>query len=151
MRLAKGETKHIKVCVCNKQDGTNTHEEIDIAYTDVRAYLEDCGGGQDPLWKVTNIHYLNDIATGTVEHAVNVWVCGETVLYLPPPVMNLDPVHSATIAKTFGKRWEKEHKDTDKKRKLTPRRSRSQTTVQGRHVKKPRGLMSTIYGQRVMR
>ena len=36
----------------------------------------------------TGIHYLKEIVDGTCEHAVNVWVCGETVLYLSPPVMN---------------------------------------------------------------
>ena len=92
-----------------------------LCYDDVVVYLQD--------FRWSGIHYLKEITDRTYEHAVNVWVCGETVLYLPPPVMTLDPLHSVSIAKTFGKRWEKEHGDTNKKRKRAPSSHRSRAVV----------------------
>ena len=141
VRLEKGETKCIKVRVCDQQDGTSKLEDVDITYVEVRRYLEDFGG--------VNIQYLNQIVDQTCEYDVNVWVCDETVMYLPPPVMNLDPVHSSTIAKS----WEKEYQDVHKKRKSRPRRSRDQTVAQGQHSKKEEGqkIMNIIYSQRVKR
>ncbi len=117
VRLEKGQTKSIKIRVCDARDGRSSIEEVDVCYDDVVMYLQD--------FRWSGIHYLKEIADRTYEHTVNVWVCGETVVYLPPPVMTLDPLHSVTIAKTFGKRWEKENGDTNKKRKRGPSSQRS--------------------------
>ena len=130
VRLARDETKRIKLRVCDARDGSSTLEEVEVAYADVRTYLQDFRGA--------NIHYLTEIVEQTCEHDVNVWVCGEAVLYLPPPVMRLDPLHSATIAKTFGKRWEKEHRDTQKDPKSHPssKMARPVTQIQDRSNKR---------------
>ena len=130
VRLEKGQTKHIQVRVCDALDGSSRMEEVVISYADVITYLQDFRGA--------SIHYLKEIADQTCEHPVNVWVCGETVLYLPPPVMNLDPLHSAAIDKTFGKRWEKEHLDNTKKRKSGKRNKRAPGVAQGPYKKKAR-------------
>jgi hypothetical protein len=103
VRLGHGESKTIEVLVTDARNGTGRRQHITVTYEDAKTYLGD--------FRETRIPYITEIVDETKNHCLNVWVSGETVLYLPAPLTNLDARQSMMVAQTYGKRWREQDGD----------------------------------------
>ena len=104
VRLGHGESQTIQVLVANEHSGKNVMQSITVNYDDAKTYLRN--------YTQAGIEYLTDIVGDKKNHRLDVWVSGETVLYLPAPLSNLDALHSMMVAQTFGKNKKSVSMDT---------------------------------------
>ncbi len=89
--------------VTDAHNGTSRRQHITVTYEDAKTYLGD--------FREARIPYITEIVDETKYHCLNVWVSGETVLYLPAPLTNLDARQSMMVAQTYGKRWREQDGD----------------------------------------
>lgn len=103
IRLGHGQSKTFEVLVTDSQNGTSRRQTITVTYEDAKRYLKD--------FRDARIPYITDIVDNKTNHCLNVWVSGETVLYLPAPLTNLDARQSMMVAQSYGKRWRAQDED----------------------------------------
>ncbi len=92
MRLGPTESQTIGVLVVDPKTGKSQMEQITVTYEDANQYVKD--------YRDAGIEYLTGIVEDKQNVRLEVWVSGETVLYLPPPLTNLDALHSMMVAQT---------------------------------------------------